>query len=236
MNRKSPDRQNDGQLETFGDLSKAVNYNEWIFNLIKPHLGERILEVGCGTGNMIRHLMDKDILGVDIDPSYLQIARHKFKNKKNISFKLFDLEKGLKSFKKFKADTIVCINVLEHIEKDDKFIGECESILSPGGKIILFAPAMPSLFNEMDKTYKHFRRYTKTEMFQKVNNHFDVKCCQYLNSLGVIGWWYNGRLLKRKIIPQVHLSFFDRFFKYFILLEKLVPKPFGLSVFAVGQK
>src|ERR1700733_1056668 len=102
MSRSEPNRKNSGQLETLDDLSKVVNYNKWIFNLIKPHLGKRVLEVGCGTGNIIQYLKEKDVLGVDIDPAYLSIAREKFKNKKNINFKLFNLDKGLKTFEKFK--------------------------------------------------------------------------------------------------------------------------------------
>jgi 2-polyprenyl-3-methyl-5-hydroxy-6-metoxy-1,4-benzoquinol methylase len=134
MSHEKSGRKNDWQLETLDNLSKAFNYNEWIFNLTKPHLGKRILEVGCGVGNMTLYLTDRIVLGVDIDPDYLNIARKKFKGKRNINFRLVDLEKGLKYFKKFEPDTIVCINVLEHIRRDEKFIGECESILSPGGK------------------------------------------------------------------------------------------------------
>jgi len=236
MSRSKPNRENTGQLETLDDLSKVVNYNKWIFNLIKPHLGKRVLEVGCGTGNIIQYLKDKDVLGVDIDPAYLSIAREKFKNKKNINFKLFNLDKGLKTFKKFKPDTIVCINVLEHIEKDEKFIKECESVLSPGGRLILFVPAMPSIFGEMDKTYGHFRRYTKSEVIQKLGSSFKVQNGEYLNIFGVFGWWLNGKVLKRKIIPSIQISLYDKVFSYFFLLENLIPKPFGLSVFAVGLK
>jgi 2-polyprenyl-3-methyl-5-hydroxy-6-metoxy-1,4-benzoquinol methylase len=236
MSRKKPGRENDGQLKTLDNLSKAFNYNEWIFNLTKPHLGKRILEVGCGVGNMTLYLTDRIVLGADIDSDYLNIARKRFKGKRNINFHLIDLEKGLKYFKKFKPDTIVCINVLEHIRRDEKFISECESLLSPGGKLILFIPAMPSIYGQMDKTYGHFRRYTKIEILRKVHKKLNVVKCEYLNIFGVLGWWYNGRLLKMKTIPGTQLLVYDKFFKFFMLLEKKIPKFFGLSLFVVGQK
>ena len=151
MSRAEANRKNGGQLETLDDLSKAVNYNKWIVSLIQPYLGGRVLEVGCGTGNIIQHFTDKKVLGVDIDPTHLRIAREKFKNKKNIKFQIFDLGKSLKAFKKFNPDTIVCINVLEHIEKDERFISECAALLAPGGRLILFVPAMPSIFGGTPK-------------------------------------------------------------------------------------
>ncbi len=236
MSGRNADRKNGGQLETLDDLSKAVNYNKWIFDLIKPHLGKRVLEVGCGTGNIIQYMTHKNILGVDIEKVYINIAKERFKNKKNIKFQLFDLGKSLGSFKKFKPDTIICINVLEHIEKDEKFIKECESLLSPGGKLIIFVPAMPSLYGEMDKTYGHFRRYTKSEVVQKLRKKFKVENGEYLNISGIFGWWLNGKILKRKIIPQDQMMLYDRVFKYVFMLEKIIPKPFGLSVFVVGEK
>ncbi len=236
MKLKKTVYEGDGQLETLDNLSSSFNYNKWIFNLTKPYLGKRILEVGCGIGNMTRHFTDRVVLGVDIDPHYLKIAKKRFKDKKNVGFCLVDLEKGLKRFKTFKADTIVCINVLEHIQRDESFINECESLLCPGGKLILFVPAMPMIYGQMDKTYGHFRRYTKVEIFKKVEIKLNVVKCNYLNILGVLGWWYNGRFLKRKTIPRKHLIFFDKFFKITLLLEKFVPKFFGLSLFIVGEK
>lgn len=237
MMKESSHHKSDGQLETLDDLSKAVNYNKWIFRLIEPHLGNRVLEVGCGTGNIIEHLKERNVLGVDINPYYLRVARDKFKNRRNVSFRRIDLSKGLKIFKNFKPDTIVCINVLEHIKNDQKFIAECKSLLAPGGKLILFVPAIPSIFGEMDKTYGHFRRYTKPEILEKAKKgKLNVVLCDYLNISGIFGWWLNGKVFKRKIIPQSQILLYDKIFNFVFLLENFIPKFLGLSIFIVCQK
>lgn len=227
----------DEQLASLNDLSEAVNYNRWIFRLIEPYLGARVLDVGCGTGNFIEYLSGRKILGLDVNSTYLSIARRKFKNNKDVQFAQFDLGKSFKKFKKFKPDTVICVNVLEHVKDDEKLIRECSSLLPPNGKLIFFTPAIPSLFGEMDRTYGHFRRYTRKELSEKMKkNGVAVDRCEYLNVSGILGWWLNGKVLKRKRIPRAQMLFYDKVFNYVVAVERVFPKLLGLSVFFVGHK
>ncbi len=227
----------DQQLESLNDLSQAVNYNQWIFDLIKPYLGARVLDVGCGTGNFIRYLNGRHVLGLDVHPTYLKIARYKFRHDRKVRFAQVDLNKSFSRFKAFQPDTIICINVLEHVKDDEHLIRECLSILPLHGKLIFFTPAIPWIFGEMDRTYGHFRRYTKADLAEKMmRNGMALDRCEYMNISGIFGWWLNGLVLKRKRIPRSQMLFYDKIFNYVVTFEKFLPKLIGLSIFTVGHR
>jgi len=231
-------RSKDAQFETLEDLSGAVNYNHWIYTMLRPHLGERILEIGCGTGNITDHLSRHGrVLAVDMHPGYLKEARRRFLKNKGVSFHRVDLEKHLPSLRSFRPDTIVCVNVLEHLKDDKKVLTQCFRLLPPGGKFLVFVPALQSLFGSMDVSYGHFRRYSREQLMERVAKvGFEVEQCRYLNLLGVFGWWLNGKVLKRRIIPRSQILLYDRIVWLAEKLEKFLPKPIGVSLFCVGRK
>ena len=228
----------DGQLETLDDLSEAVHYNRWIYEMMEPYLGWRVLEVGCGIGNMTRLLAgDRQVLGVDIHPGYVAKAQKNLGKNKNVSFRVLNLEKKITTLGKFKPDTIVCINVLEHIQGDVGFLKECLRLLPPGGRLVIFVPALPYLFGSMDAHYGHFRRYWKDELNRKMEAQgFRILKSRYLNFLGVFGWWLNGRVLKKTIIPRGQILLYDQIIRWVAPFEKWLPRPLGLSLFCVGRK
>lgn len=238
MKKKTVPKVRDGQLETLDDLSDAVHYNRWIFSMMEPYLGRQILEVGCGIGNMTGLLAEgRKILGIDIHPGYIQLARKRLKNKKNISFRVMDLSKKFPSFGKFRPDTIVCINVFEHIEADVQFLKECAKILPSHGRLLLFVPALPFIFGSMDINYGHFRRYYKSDLKKKmIANGFSILKCRYLNLLGILGWWWNGRVLKKSIVPKSQILLYDKIIRWVAPVEKWLPKPIGLSLFCAVEK
>src|SRR5258708_1911803 len=228
----------DGQRETLDDLSAAIHYNEWIYQMLKPHLGKRILEIGCGTGNLTGYFAKHgQVLATDVHAGYLKKARQKLKGMRGVSFGKINLDHQLPFLRKFKADTIVCVNVLEHLKDDHQVLAQCLHLLKPGGKLLLFVPALQFLFGSMDKSYGHFRRYSRPELEQKVGGAgFHVEYCRYLNLLGILGWWFNGKVLGRKIIPKSQMMMYDRVVSFTSKVERFLPKPIGLSLFCVGQK
>lgn len=228
----------DGQRESLDDLSEAVHYNEWIYRMLKPHLGHRILEIGCGTGNLTGYLgRHGQVLSVDLHEGYLRSARARWGNHRNIRFQKVDLTRDLKALKKFRPDTILCVNVLEHLADDREVLTRCHSLLPAGGKLLLFVPALQFLFGSMDRTYGHYRRYSLPELRSKMEGvGFTVVYGRYLNLLGVPGWWINGKVFRRKIIPKYQLLLYDKVLILSSLIERFLPKPIGLSVFGVGQR
>jgi SAM-dependent methyltransferase len=228
----------DGQRETLDDLNLAVNYNRWIYENTAPHLGKRVLEVGCGTGNITGFLAQgRNVLAVDIHEGYLTEAQKRWGKRKNIRFQKFNLEKGLSAFKSFRPDTIISVNVLEHIETDQAFLKESLKLLPEGGRILIFVPAFQWLFGSMDTSYGHHRRYSKTSLNGKLEKAgFEVRYCRYLNLLGIAGWWLNGKILKRKIIPKGQMLLYDQILRFVAPVERFLPKPIGLSLLSVGVK
>lgn len=228
----------DAQLETLEDLSAAVNYNRWIYGMLRPHLGKRILEIGCGTGNITGHLSQHGkVLAVDTHEGYLAEARKRLKGRPKVSFRKVDLEKQLPSLRSFRPDTIVCVNVLEHLSGDQKVLSRCFNLLPPGGRFLVFVPALQALFGSMDVSYGHFRRYSLEQLEEKVRKAgFEVEHCRYLNLLGVFGWWFNGKILRRNIIPRSQILLYDRIVWLAEKVEGYLPKPIGVSLFCVGRK
>ena len=228
----------DVQLETLDDLSEAVHYNRWIYGMVEPFLGRRVLEVGCGIGNITELLAEsREVLAVDIHPGYLAQARERLKGRRNVRLKKVDLSKSLSSIKSFRPDTILCVNVFEHLRDDNRFLAECFKVLPPGGRFLLFVPALPFLFGSMDRNYGHFRRYLKRDLeAQMRNGGFRLLGSRYLNLLGVLGWWWNGKVLKRDIVPRAQILIYDRILRWVAPVEKWLPKPIGLSLFCAGEK
>lgn len=228
----------DGQRETLEDLSSAVHYNRWIYNMLRPYVGRRILEIGCGTGNLTGHLASHGrVLAVDVQDGYLNEARTKWRDCPEIRFKKIDLEKSFSPLRAFHPDTLICVNVLEHLSHDHRVLDQCSKLLPPGGKLLLFVPALQCLYGTMDKSYGHFRRYSLGQLKSKVEGSgFQVEYCRYLNLLGILGWWLNGKVLGRKIIPKSQMMLYDRVVSVSSLFERFLPKPIGLSLFCVGVK
>jgi SAM-dependent methyltransferase len=228
----------DGQRETLDDLLEAVHYNRWIYRNVEAFLGKRILEVGCGTGNITGFLADKrQVLAVDVHGGYLESAKKRLGEKPNLRFREFDLRKGVRSFRNFRPDTIISVNVLEHIDEDEAFLKESFGLLPPGGRVLVFVPAFQWLFGSMDKSYGHHRRYSKDSLNDKLRKTgFEIDYCRYLNLLGVLGWWVNGKILRRKIIPKGQMLLYDQILRFVAPIEKYLPKPLGLSLFSVGRK
>lgn len=233
---RAPNR--DPQFETLEDLSEAFYYNRWIFRMMEPYLGQRILEVGCGIGNMTEFMAEgREILAVDMHVGYLSEGRRRFRGRSNVFFKKMDLSNGLGQARTFKPDTIVCVNVFEHLKEDEGFLRDCFRLLPPGGKLLLFVPALSILFGSMDRHYGHFRRYSKSQLLKVTGrNGFLVLNSRYLNLLGILGWWWNGNVLKRKIIPRRQILLYNQIIRWAAPFEKYLPRPIGLSVFYAGQK
>src|SRR5690349_19640418 len=121
-------------------MSEAKNYFLWQYNLIEPFLGKRVLEVGCGIGNFTIFLEKRNchVLAVDIDEECLEVHRQRFTNMKKIQQRMLDaMSPEIQNTKDFEPDTIICLNVLEHIEDDAKALDYMFKTLEPNGKVCL---------------------------------------------------------------------------------------------------
>lgn len=221
--------------KTLEVMEKAENYNLWLFELIRPYLKVDILEIGSGIGNFTV-LLSKigKVYASDIDKFYLKHLSQKFKD---ISVGYTNVESGESDYEKKRFNSIVCMNVLEHIKDDIRALKNMFSFLRKDGKLILLVPAHQFAYGELDVHLGHFRRYSKDEITKKLKGiGFRINYISYVNPVGLFGWLLNARILKRKIIPEGQLGIFDKIIIPILKLEKYIKPPFGLSVFVVAQK
>jgi hypothetical protein len=126
--------------------------------------------------------------------------------------------------------------VLEHIEDYRATLADMAAVLAPGGRLILLVPAHQALFGTLDVHLHHFRRYEKAELESKiVAAGFELSSCRFLNRPGVLGWWVNGKLLRRRVLPRAQLSAF-KLVMPILEREARNPPSWGLSLLAVAQK
>ncbi len=219
-------------------MKKLSRYAAWQASLMKPYLGRTILELGAGTGTMSEFYKDCDRLWLgEISEEYRKILQERFAGLYHVESCHLDLERPERPKEvEEDPDTIVSTNVLEHIENHEEAIRFARQTLAPGGHLILLVPAMPGIFGTLDVKLDHHRRYDKESLANLLEeNGFVIERIRYLNALGAIGWWFNGKVLKRKILPKRQLGMMDRLLPY-LKLEYKLGLPFGLSLLVVAKK
>lgn len=221
---------------TLESMSQALWYNRWTFGLFKRFLNGKILEVGCGIGNFSPMLAQYgDVTALDIEKSYIKIAKEKLKLKATVG--LGDIEKGHYFFKNKKFDTVVCLNVLEHVKDDESALKNIHQLLKPNKLLILLVPANLFLYGRIDSAIGHFRRYRKGDLKRLlIDNKFKIISCREINFLGAIGWWFSGNVLGDKIVSKIKLRTFDHLARFYLPLENFIAPPFGTSIVIVAKK
>lgn len=231
----------DNSYEIQQRLSKATRYNRWLYDSFKDYLGSRILDTGCGYGNITQFILDEAeiVVGLDISPAFYEAVTRRFAGRPNFRPVLGDmLDRNLvASLKPYGIDTVVCVNVLEHIGDDEGVLDTVREVLVSGGRLVLLVPAFRSLFGSMDRADGHFRRYCRSELVAKLNRcGFHVVAARYMNLLGIVGWFLNGKILRRTFIPESHYAAYDRLVPVLRSVESRIAVPLGLSLLCVAQK
>lgn len=224
---------------TLSILEGAVAYHRWIFDKIRPYLGKDILEVGCGIGSLTDLLLRQGrVIVADLNEEYLRTVGDKFRTHPNLKeILIWDVQQEPPKHLHMAIDTIVCSNVLEHVRDDDSVLKIFFQLLPLEGKAIFLVPALKGLYNVLDKELSHFRRYSKKEMMQKLTaNGFKICHLEFFNFFGILGWFTNGTLLRRRLLSGRQVSLFNRLVPFFIQMEKIIPNLAGQSLIAIGEK
>lgn len=216
-------------------LAQADKYNAWLISKFKRYLGKNILELGSGLGSITFKIEREgyNILPSDIDQNFLKALRKI--NKKAFYLNIFNIKNS--QIKNTKFDTILAINVLEHIAEDPQAFKNIYRLLSPGGNLIIIVPAHQFLFGSYDTLVGHQRRYSKDELLKKLyKTSFLVEKINYYNKLSALGWFINARLLKRKSFPKYQLYFVNSLVPFIDFFDYIIPFDFGLSIICVARK
>jgi len=226
-------------------MAAAVNYFAWQARLVKPELGQRVVEIGCGSGNFTGMLLDRDaVFALDVDPDCIERINQRFRDRGNLqtavcnASELLVEQMPLDELRQFQPDSLVCLNVLEHIPDDRGALRGMAAILPAGGIIVLIAPAFEFLYGPIDLNLGHHRRYSRASMMKLAQDcGLAIKKLRYMNCAGFFGWWWNARAFKREAQSERQIAFFDRCVVPIISrVEAWVRPPFGQSLFVVLKK
>lgn len=213
--------------------------DKWLYELIEPYLGQRILEIGCGLGNFARHLTDRQLyVGTEIEPSAVATVAPLLTAWPHMTVEAADAtDPAILALKQYRFDTVFSLNVFEHIEEDRVAIRHAAEILEPGGRFILVVPAHAWLYGKIDRAIGHYRRYDRTMLTERMEcAGLTVIQSAYINAVGALGWFVNARVIPRETPPAGQLQLFNRLVPFLKRFERRFPPAFGISVIAVGQK
>jgi len=217
--------------ESLETLKQADEYYRWLCSRMTPFIRGRVLEIGAGIGTFAQWAapMATEYYPTDVDSRLLAKLREKFP--KAFQWNVFEDCPIQEPF-----DTVIILNVIEHLKDDLGALKALHSRLAPGGHIIVMVPAMRFLFGSMDTAFGHYRRYTKkmlSDLFDKVP--FEILREQYVNVIGMFGWFLYGRILKHKSLPEQLCSRFNVVLPL-LQVERPLAAFAGLSLITVGRK
>ncbi len=226
---------------TLRRMATLAPYNRWLHERFEHFLGKRILEVGSGVGNQTHFFVNERerVIASDIEPHYLRELTSRFSSKRQVRIASFHFplsETDRVDLNDERIDTIVCMNVLEHIDDHASTLRDFAKVLQPDGHLVLLVPAMKSLYGTLDENLHHFRRYSQDELAQVVTGAgFTIETIRFLNRPAVPGWWLSSRLLKRRVMPRSQLKAFKWVMPLLKLEEKTAPS-FGLSLLVLARR
>src|SRR3954468_18672697 len=224
-------------------MSFAVKYHRWLLGEFSQFIGKRVVEVGAGTGSFSEMLleMDPDSLSL-VEPSEMfeQLEKNVAANGNKTVIDLYNsiFEDVAEKITASKPDTIIYVNVLEHVEDDERELALIHRSLVDGGRCLIFVPAMRSLFSEFDRDIGHFRRYQKRELETKAGNAgFKVIKSQYFDFAGILPWFVKYRLLRSRTMGGGAVSAYDDLVvPVMSRVESLMKPPIGKNVLMVAEK
>lgn len=219
-------------------LERAQRFNEWLAGTVRPWIGDRVLEIGAGIGNITQQLIPRDrYVASDVNQSYLRYLRNMAAAKPYLRVAEVDLEVP-SSFDGHEGafDTVVCLNVLEHVQDPMVALRNIGRALLPGGRVVLYVPQHPSLYSPLDEGLGHRCRYDQGALREELQtNGFTVEHMEDFNRVSMPAWWWNGRIIGKRDFGRWQLKLFDILVPLFKVTDRFVPWP-GLGIIAVGRK
>jgi SAM-dependent methyltransferase len=220
-------------------MSQTPRFNRWMADTILPWVGSYVIEIGAGIGNLSRFLASrrKSYIGIDIDDEHLARLWVRFQNRPNFSLAKADLGNP-EDFVELRerADTVVCLNVLEHVADDVAGLANIASSLIPGGYAIVLVPQDQAIYGSFDEVLGHHRRYSEGELRGKMEAAgLAIETVLHFNRITRPGWYWNARILKRRRLSRLQLWCFDRLVWLWRRIDRSLPWP-AVSIIGIGRK
>jgi len=220
-------------------LAGARNYYRAIIGHFRPHFGRKVLEVGAGIGTFARQVLDEtsveEMLLVEPADNTIPVLRERFAGDARITVRQSYLQQVSPQPS---VDSLVAVNVLEHVEDDVGFLRAAHATLKPGGRVLLFTPALSQIFGTLDEAFGHFRRYTKTVLGERLRDAgFENVQLRYTNFPGIAAWYLAGHVLRSRTIALSDVRLYDRMVMPWVAaIERHWEPPIGQSLIAIATR
>jgi glycosyltransferase involved in cell wall biosynthesis len=219
-------------------LESARQFNLWMGQTLRPFVGDRVLEIGAGIGNLTNQFIPRELYVVsDINPHYLRYLYSYAHGKPYIHVLRIDATESV-AFADLKEqfDTVLMINVLEHVPDEQSALRNIWSVLASGGKAIILVPSYPSLYGTLDVVLGHRERYTAASLRAGlIKAGFEIEKLFDFNRCSVPGWWLNGKLLRKKTFSKIQLKILNTAVPILKRTDRFLPWQ-GLSLIAIAEK
>jgi 2-polyprenyl-3-methyl-5-hydroxy-6-metoxy-1,4-benzoquinol methylase len=220
-------------------LSKAVRFHRWIAELLGPAIGKEVLEVGAGIGTMTLALAHSfpqaNILSIEPDPALYGLLNERV-NRSGVETATASTHElaGERQF-----DSVLYVNVLEHIEDHVGELRRASALLRSGGNVGIVVPAVPRLYGSLDAKTGHFRRYEKRALQQVAEQAgLVVTNLHYFDVVGVIPYWASVKVGAMPALNDRTTYLFDN---VLVPMSKVAHKlwkqpPIGKNLLMVARK
>ena len=225
--------------ETLRRMERVDQYTEWMCELIRPYLGREIFEVGCGIGTFTERFIEGTAryTAVDVREDYVSAVNRRFGHVAGFNALVCDATAVDNGSELSGYDTVICLNVLEHVQEDEAALKAFNRLLAPGGALLLQVPAHQSIYSQLDANIHHYRRYSRSSLGGKLKAAgFKIDKLYYSNAAGAFGWFFVGKVLRRQLLPETSLGGFNLIAPLLQKIESIVKPPFGLSLMAVARR
>jgi SAM-dependent methyltransferase len=225
--------------ETLEIMASAPRYNAWQYDVIAPYLGQRVLEVGSGIGNISQYLVAAGrelVVLTDTDEWYRRQLGARFATDPKVAVDFLTLpdDRAALAFAPHRLDTVVALNVVEHIADDVGALRTMRQMIGRGGRVVALVPALEGLYGSLDQELQHQRRYTRRTLRAAVEAAgLRVEALLWFNFAGTFGWWWNAKVRRTSRIPLDQLRMFDALVPL-LRMERYLPLPCAQSLIVVG--
>ncbi len=220
-------------------LTGTPQYTNWLTRVLRPHLGDRVLEIGAGLGNLTGRLMARKLQYVagEGEALYLHALRNRFLRTPNVTVcELHPEDPADYAPWAGQFDTALCVNVLETVKDPAAVLGLIGTCLSSGGTLLVLVPQGEWLYGSLDKAMGHLRRFSKEQLGRSLEQAgFQIERTYQLNKIGALSWGIFGKLLGRKQIGKPALKLFDKTVWFWRRIDGLLPWR-GLSLVVVAKR